>query len=130
MNQSYKESSLVWLALLFSLSTLLCCTLPIILISLGFGAVLASVIANFNFIIILTQYKFWLFIGSGLLLIITYWIFKRSEFSCPTDPVLAEKCRVLRRFNWRILKISVLIWLLGFVSAYILAPLFSLLGWG
>lgn len=124
-----KDSGLVWLTFLTSVSTLLCCTFPVIFVALGFGAALAAMSTQLHWWIVLAEYKFWLFLISGLLLIFTYWTLTRSEQSCPIDPELAKKCKRLLRINYIILFISLCIWLIGFFSAYLAAPLASLIGY-
>jgi len=46
-----------WLVLFAFSTTLVCCALPILLVSLGLGAVSASLFANLPFLVTLAQYK-------------------------------------------------------------------------
>src|SRR5260221_648490 len=107
MDNDLKKAGLVWITLLCSSSTLICCTLPIILVALGFGAALASVSAEFSWWIVLAQNKFYLFLISGILLLVSFWTLKKLSPSCPTDPILAAKCQKMRKWNIWVLRISV-----------------------
>jgi len=116
-----------WLVLITSSPTLVCCALPILLVSLGLGAVSASLFANLPFLVTLAQYKNWMFAGSGAVLILTGWILFRSDRTCPTDPEIAPLCARAYRWNSRFFWSSALIWVVGFVAAYLALPIYSLL---
>ena len=49
------------LSLFTSLGTLLCCALPSLFVAIGAGAVLAGLISNMPFLIVLSKYKIILF---------------------------------------------------------------------
>ena len=63
-----------WVILFFSTGTLLCCALPILLVTLGAGAVVATVAANIPFLVALSLYKSWMFLFSGILLLFGGWL--------------------------------------------------------
>lgn len=128
MKRDFKETTLTWITFLTSTTTLLCCTLPILFIMLGLGTVLAFLTTQLHWWITLAQYKFWLFLVSSLLLLFSYWTIKKSGQSCPADPKLAAKCQRLRVWNFRILRVSFLIWIIGFISAYVALPIRLWLG--
>ena len=114
-----------WLVLFTTSTCLVCCALPILLVSLGMGAVMATLVSSVPLIITISQHKIWTFIVSGILLAISaYFIYRPGRF-CPTDPVLKEQCDKAHVWNQRILWVSFFIWAIGFVSAYIL-PLLEL----
>lgn len=50
---------LKWLTLFLSSGTLFCCALPILLVSLGFGATAASLIYNVPGLVLLADHKLW-----------------------------------------------------------------------
>lgn len=129
MQREGKERALVWLCFLTSVSTLFCCTLPIMFVALGFGATLAAIVYHVEWLTVLTIYKFWLFLISGLLLLITNWLLNRSGRLCPSDPVLAKKCLRVTKWNYRLLYLSVVMWIIGFISAYLAIPISIWLGW-
>ena len=119
-----------WLVLFASSTTLVCCALPILLVSLGFGAVSASLFANLPFLVTLAQYKAWMFAGSGGVLVLAAWLLFRSGRACPVDPGLAEQCEKAHRWNTRFFWISVGVWVIGLGTAYLALPIYSWLEGG
>ncbi len=117
-----------WLVLFASTSTLLCCALPILLVSLGMGAVVASMASNIPFLVTLSMHKAWVFAGSGVLLLLGWWVLYRSNRVCPTDPELKHLCTKASKWNIRLYWVSVFIWLIGFFSAFLLLPITEMLG--
>lgn len=123
MSMETREKSLTWLALFASTGTLICCALPIALVTLGLGATVAAISANMPFLVTLTLYKAWLFAGSAALLVWSGWVLYRSGRECPADPVAAALCARTLLWNRRIFWISVTLWNIGFFAAYIALPL-------
>lgn len=120
-----KESLLPFFGLFTSISTILCCALPIILVTLGMGAVFASLTASFPFITWLAERSIYLFaIATILLLIGGYFIFIKPQ-SCPADKKLAEMCSKTKKFNKIIWWLSVMILAISFFFKYILILLIS-----
>ncbi len=117
-----------WLVLFTSSTTLLCCALPILLVSLGLGAVSASLFANLPFLVTLVQYKAWMFAASGAVLALTAWLLFRSGRVCPADLGLAAQCEKVHRWNTRFFWASVGIWGIGFATAYLALPVYLWLG--
>ena len=113
-----------WLVLFASSTTLICCALPIFLVTLGLGAVSASLFANLPFLVTLAQYKAWMFAGSGGVLTLAAWLLFRSGRVCPADPDLAEQCEKAHRWNTRFFWVSVGIWVAGFSTAYLALPVY------
>ena len=120
--QPVHVSGLSWLALIASNGTLICCALPIALVSLGLGATLAALISAFPLLTILGEYKSWIFAVSGALILIATQVLWRSSRHCPTDPVLAKRCRRATSSSRRVLGISVGLWVIGFCAAYLALP--------
>lgn len=116
-----------WLVLFSSSATLICCALPILLVSLGLGAASAALFANLPFLVTLAQHKLWLFIGTGVLLSAGGWLIYRSGRSCPIDPELAAQCERADKWNRRLWWVSVVIWACGFAAAYLTLPIWRLL---
>jgi len=115
-----------WLVLFASSTTLICCALPILLVTLGLGAVSASLFSTLPFLVSLTHYKLLLFILSGVLLCVSTWLVFKSNRACPTDPKLAAQCQRAHRFNRWACLISIVVWLLGFATAYLALPIWKL----
>jgi hypothetical protein len=122
------RSWLRWLALFTTSSTLLCCALPILLVSLGLGSVVASMNYNIPGMFWLAQHKYWTLALSALLLSVLAWIIWRPKQSCPTDPELARYCENSKKWNKRIFWLSVIIWCMGVFFSLVLLPLRNLLG--
>ncbi len=117
-----------WLALFVTSGTLLCCALPILLVSLGFGAAVASLNYNIPGLVFLAEHKIWTLSLSALLLLILAWVIWRPNQSCPADPQLAALCERSRRWNKRVFWVSVVIWCIGFFASVLLLPLRNLIG--
>jgi hypothetical protein len=120
-----KESLLPFFGLFTSISTILCCALPIILVTLGMGAVFASLTSSFPFITWLAERSIYLFVIATILLLIGgYFIFIKPQ-SCPADKKLAEMCNKTKKFNKIIWLLSVIILAISFFFKYILILLIS-----
>jgi len=122
------KTSVSWLALFASTGTLVCCALPIILVSLGMGASVAAMASAFPILITFSQYKVWVFALSGAMLLLSLWLIYRTGQSCPTDPELARLCELSKLWNKRIVWGSVFIWCIGFFAAFLALPLRMVLG--
>ncbi len=119
-----------WLALFASTGTLVCCALPIILVTLGFGSVVAAMTSSLPFLITLSQHKIVVFILSAVLLSVAGWmLYGRTAAHCPTDPQLAQRCAQAHHWNRRIWGLGLALWSLGFFAAFLSLPLRKWLGW-
>lgn len=121
-----RETRWGWLGLFASSTTLLCCALPILLVSIGLGAVSAALFSTVPFLAMLAQHKLWLFLGSAVLLALSGWALFRPGRACPVDPALAARCEAATRWNRRVFIASIAIWGAGFTAAYLSLPLLGL----
>lgn len=112
-----------WLTLFASSGTLICCALPIILVTFGMGATVAAITSSFPILISLSQHKVWVFVFSGLMLVISGWMMVRPNQSCPVDPEKANICTNAKKWNKRVFWVSVIIWCIGFFAAFLALPL-------
>ncbi len=119
----FREGAVTFLTLFTSTGTLVCCALPIVLVTLGLGAAMAGLTSTFPWMVTLSQHKIWVFAGSGLLLAFSAWMVFRPGRACPADPKLAKLCGSMDKWNRRVLFISVAIWGIGFFAAYLSLPL-------
>jgi hypothetical protein len=110
------------LALFASFGTLLCCALPIVLVTLGLGSTVAAVTFKLPFLVVLSGYHNWMFSISALLLGGAAW-FVWTRNNCPADPELAAACVRANKWSKRILLLAVAIWVTGAFSAYLMLPL-------
>lgn len=118
-----RGTGIIWVALFTSTGTLVCCALPIILVSLGMGASVAAMTSSFPFLIYLSQHKVWVFVISGALLVLSAWLLYRPGQSCPSDVELARLCELSKVWNKRIVWSSIIIWCIGFFAAFLALPL-------
>ena len=126
MNRSlFKQFFTPTLSLFTSFSTLICCALPALLITLGMGAVLASLVSIFPWITIISKYKVETFIIAGFMIFISIILFLKDRKSpCPSDTKMANLCSKLRYINLTILYISLILYFIGFFFAFIAAKIF------
>ncbi len=118
-----KDSFISYFTLFGSLSTLICCALPALLVSLGLGAVLAGLASNVPALIWVSEHKIQVFIFSGLMLSLNgFLLWKNKDAPCPIDPKLRDACLSGRKTSRKIYFISLVIFAIGFFFAYI-APL-------
>ncbi|NNE88804.1 MAG: hypothetical protein HKN27_12065 [Silicimonas sp.] len=122
MTTHIDEKRLTVLSLFASLGTLICCALPIALVTLGLGATVAAISGNFPFLITLSLHKGWVFAASGALLAISAWLTFRPGRSCPADPELAALCERTWVWNRRLFWASAAVWGVGFFAAYLALP--------
>ena len=108
------------LSLFASTSTLLCCALPALLITVGAGAVMAGLTATFPGIMWLSANKGPLFIASGLLLALSAFMqWQARNAPCPVDPEQAAACMRLRALSRRLLGVSVGVYATSVFFAYL-----------
>ena len=113
-----------YLTLFTSSGTIVCCAIPALLVSIGAGAALSSLIAVFPQLVILSVYKIPIFIGAFMMLIISGILQYRSRsLPCPADKKLANACIQTRKISLIIYFASVGIFIIGLLFAFII-PLF------
>jgi hypothetical protein len=114
---------LTWVSIFTSTSTLVCCALPALLVAVGAGASLATLVGVVPQLVWLSAHKTGVFIAAGAMLMIAGYFQYRARFlPCPVDPALAAMCTRQRRVSQVIYFASVAIYLLGGFFAFI-APL-------
>lgn len=123
-----QQRALSWLTLLASSGTLLCCALPILLVSLGFGAVVASLTTSLPILVTLAEYETWMFSVSASLLGITAWTLWVRPQQCPDDPQLAARCAQAGLWNRRVFWVASVVWVVGLTATYLLLPIRNFLG--
>jgi mercuric ion transport protein len=110
------------------LGTLVCCALPIVLVGVGLGSVLVSLLGTAPWIVTLQHYKAWVFAFAGLMLAVNYWALYRSGRACAVGGVCHSSHPVgrwMRRIYWG----SVAAYVVGFLAAYLSLPLATLFGY-
>jgi hypothetical protein len=127
-----RSAVLGYLSLFTSFGTLLCCALPSLLVLVGLGATVASVLSSVPWLVTLSRHKDWVFVASGVMiaanLAYVYRVAPKllSQGACPPDR--PQACDVASRTSRVVLWISGLIYVLGFFSSYLLGPLLMRFG--
>jgi len=112
-----------YLALLASSATLLCCGLPALLVFMGFGAVVASVVSSLPILVVLSKYKLAVF-GSSAFTILLAWFISNRASLCPIGE-RKDDCRQLKKASRIVLMASTALWVVGFSTAFVLPKLLS-----
>lgn len=113
-----------FLTLFTSASTLICCALPALVVTLGFGAALAGFLGDNPQFIFISENKTIIFgIGAVFLSLGGYLQYRARFEPCPLDPDLAQACTSSRKFSFRLYIISLSLFVIGFLFAYILPRL-------
>lgn len=128
--QRLNEGAVTFLTLFASTGTLICCALPILLVTLGLGSAVVGLTGAFPWLVDLSRHKAWVFAVSAALLAIGGWMLYQGARSCPTDPTLGRLCSRLDQWNRWIYWSSVAIWGVGVFAAYALLPLVQMLEGG
>ena len=123
---AFRETAAPTVALVTSLSTLICCTLPAVLITLGMGAALSSLTSNVPQLIWLSERKALVF-GVSIVLLGLAWLVRylTRNMPCPTDPKLAASCMRLRKIGGWVLYAGFAVWAIGAFSAFVLPKLIA-----
>ena len=110
--------------LLGSAGTLVCCVLPAILVALGAGAAVASLVTAVPQLVWLSEHKPLVF-GIALALLMASggatWYSRR--LACPADPRAAQSCQRLRRINLALYCVALLCFAVGLTFAFVLPTL-------
>jgi len=114
--------------LLLSAGTLVCCALPLLLVSLGLGASVAALTSAAPWLVGLSAHKAWVFTVSGLAIVGAAFLLYRPGRTCPTDPHLTALCARADRWNRSALAAAAAIWVIGFAVAYLWLPVRRWLG--
>jgi hypothetical protein len=123
-----RSGMLSYFSLFTSLSTLLCCALPSLLVLVGLGATVASVVSAVPELVFLSHHKNWVFAIAGVLIASNFlYVYvaaprlqARSGSCSPDDPTACQTASKLSRI---ILWCSGVLYIIGFFSAYLLGPL-------
>ena len=110
--------------LLASTSTLVCCVLPVVLVSLGAGATLVSLLSAFTQLVWLSEHKGLVFAAVALCLAsggVALW--RARRLPCPVDPAAARACRRWRRLSAVLYGLSLAAFTMGAVFAFLLPRL-------
>ena len=112
-------------SLFVSSSTLICCAIPALLVTLGAGATLSTFISIFPKIVGVSEHKIEIFIFAGMMLTISGYMQWRGRLvPCPTDPALRDACARTRTASLKVYFLSLFVYLIGGWFAFV-QPLIS-----
>lgn len=122
-----RAALLNYFSLFSSFGALLCCALPSVLVLLGMGTAVASLLSVAPWLVSLSRHKIWTFsIAGGLIaasFVMTYVValrLQRGDVCAADDPTT---CGEVSKLSKAVLWGSALIWSGGFFVAYLLAPI-------
>ncbi|MBK6386298.1 MAG: hypothetical protein IPF71_05520 [Rhodoferax sp.] len=101
-------------------STLVCCAIPAVLVALGAGAALSSLVAVFPQVVWLSEHKEGLFTFAGVMMAASGVLQWRNRTApCPTDPALRDACLRTRKVSRVVFGVSVAFYLVGGWFAFV-----------
>jgi hypothetical protein len=127
-NQTWKQKASSFFALFTSTGTLICCALPAAVAAFAGGAAVTSMISTFPWMVTLSGYKEWIFLGSGIMLLISGILVYRPKGKMACSITGGEGCEVAGRFTKVMLWSSIIIYITGAFFAYALVPIMRFLG--
>ena len=113
------------LSLFSSGSTLICCALPALLVALGAGAALSSLVSAVPQLVWFSEHKEGVFAFAAVMLAVSgamQW--RARRLPCPIDPALAAVCTRTRRRSFYAYLASTALFAIGGFFAFV-APLLN-----
>lgn len=126
-DQTFKQKLASYLALFTSTGTLLCCALPSAIAVVAGGAAVTSFISTFPWLVPLSQQKEWIFLASGLMIVLSGVLIYRPKGRLACTITGGQGCEVAGRFTKVMFWMSGGIFAVGVFFAYALVPLLRLL---
>ena len=110
-----------WLSLFASSGTLVCCAMPALLVALGAGAALSTLVSVVPQLVWVSEHKGVVFIVAALMLTAAGAVQWRNRTApCPIDPTLREACLRTRTLSLWVYLLSVALFAVGGVFAFVL----------
>jgi mercuric ion transport protein len=127
VQRARRAALLNYFSLFSSFSTLICCALPSVLVLLGMGTTVASLLSAAPWLVSLSRHKIWTFSIAGILIsmsfVMTYFIAPRLRVGEVCDADDPTTCGEVNKVSRAILWASAVIWSCGFFVAYLLGPI-------
>ena len=101
-------------------STLVCCAIPALLVALGAGAAMSSLVSVFPQVVWLSEHKEGVFVFAGLMMAgsgVLQW--RNRNAPCPSDPALKDACQRTRKASFVVYAVSVAFYLIGGWFAFV-----------
>lgn len=112
--------------LLASGATLVCCVLPALLVALGAGATMVSLVTAVPQLVWLSERKGLVFGAAGVLLLVSgILIWRGRRLPCPVDPAAARACTRVRRGSATLFGVALVAYLVGAIFAFVLPRFIS-----
>lgn len=109
-----------WAALFASTGTLICCALPALLVALGAGAALSTLVAAVPGLVWISEHKLLVFAAAGVMLAISGAMQWQTRLApCPLDAALRQACLRTRKAAARVYGASLALYVLGAWFAFI-----------
>ncbi len=122
-----RAALLNYFSLFSSFSTLICCALPSILVLLGMGTTVASLLSAAPWLVSFSRHKVWTFSIAGTLIalsfLMTYLIAPRLRAGDACEADDPTTCGEVSKISRVVLWGSAIIWSGGFFVAYFLGPI-------
>jgi len=131
LNQSpeRRSSMLSYFSLFTSVSTLLCCALPSLLVLFGLGASVASFLSFMPWLVTLSRHKAWTFSVSGVLIAMSfvnmYYVVPHLKTNDACEAAGTSACHEASRASKVLLWMSAVLFCIGFFIAYVLGPILT-----
>ncbi len=120
-----RAALLNYFSLFSSFSTLICCALPSVLVLLGMGTAVASLLSAAPWLVSLSRHKVWTFSIAGTLIacsfVMTYVIGDGEACDADDPTTCGQVSKLSRMLLWG----SALIYSGGFFVAYLLGPILN-----
>ncbi len=124
-----RAALLNYFSLFSSFSTLICCALPSVLVLLGMGTAVASLLSTAPWLVSLSRHKIWTFSIAGVLIAcsfaMTYVIAPRLGVGETCDADDPTTCGEVSKLSRVLLWGSAIIYSGGFFVAYLLGPILN-----
>jgi mercuric ion transport protein len=125
---SRRSALLSYFSLFTSLSTLLCCALPSLLVLFGLGASVASALSLVPCLVTLSRHKQWTFSASGILIALSFvntYYFAPSVRPAECSPDDPSACQEASAVGKAVLWVSAGVYVVGVFVAYVLGPILT-----
>ena len=109
--------------------TLVCCAIPIVLVAVGAGSVLAATISAAPWLTALSRNKEWIFLFAAALLVADYLILYRSNSVACQPGGVCHSSHPFGRWMRRVFWGSSGLYAIGLVAAYLSLPIARALGY-
>lgn len=127
---SHDSPLLGYFALFGSLATLVCCALPSLLVVLGLGSAVISLVSSAPWLVSLSRNKAWVFVAAGALIAANFWYvhvlssrLRARGSACASDDPRA--CDTAHRVSRAMLWTAAAVYAVAAVTALTLGPLLA-----